>query len=551
MFKRIRKKGKWVSSSLAKEINKWNIFPGHSYHLPLWVTAPTGLGKSTFILEDLASAAKSHGKSILFFSSRAAQIIQQKKDKATASGIPLPSLEQLGDICKIDNVYIATYNGWSSFQRKYLNGLPPIEYVVLDEVHSFLYDSAFNPSTFEILYQIIRTFIRIPRIYMTATPDDIQEAVGCIEQQIACEVTSDYKAGTKLSEYNFSPSYNGISVRFFYNYNTIKKKIELSKDKWLVFVSDKDTGKSFAKELSGDTADYMDSESRNMKPELFNGIIQMNRFTKKVLVCTSVLDSGFTIKDEALKNIVVDFYDRNQVIQMLGRKRRLPNEEVTLYIHIPEKKTIRYHLNSAKDMLQLLSQKAAEPSSYIQAHWGDFPTAYQRVFYTSLNLTQYGTYDPYSISFYPNPLAHYYYYIFSGICERVLGLLGSEDPCAFQKEVLSWFSILFSEEVTIDSNEEPFSIAKASFIKLFDSWQDKFPLDDDGLLRLLQEADNLIQDSGWKPDGNKYRRGKVFEERKLANLNYLLETFETRNIIVKGADEANSYSLKIADKKSQ
>ena len=543
VFKQTRKKGKWVNLGLAKEAKEWNTFPGFSYHLPTWITAPTGSGKSTFILEDLATAAKEKGKAILFFSSRTAQIIQQKRDKAIDSGIALPSMDLLGDIQRIDNIYISTYNGWFSFQGKNLNTLPPIEYVVFDEIHSFLYDSAFNPNTFEILYRIISSFIHTPRIYLTATPEYIQEAIACIELQLAREITKTEYTETKLPEYIFSPSYYGISVRFFYDYNTIKKRINQSNDKWLVFVSDKESGKTLAKELTSDVSDYMDSESKNVKPDLFTTLIQSKKFSKKVLVCTSVLDSGFTINDDALKNIVVDFYDRSQVIQMLGRKRRLPNEEVTLYIHIPMTKTIRHHLKSAKNIIQLLSDKGAIPSYYLHSQWGDIPSAHQKVFRASLNHSQNGTYDPYSISFYPNPMAHYYYYIFSGICERVLGMLESDDPCAFQKYVLNWFDIPFSEEYTIDSDKELFSVAKTSFIKLLDSWQDKFPLNDTDLFKMLQEADDLILDSGWNPDGKRYRRGQALETRKTANLNYLLETFGTEYKIVKGTDVTNAFSL--------
>ena len=168
-FKRVTKRGKWVSS-LAREAKKWGTVPGGSYHFPKWITAPTGSGKSTFVLNDLAKIAKERQKSILFLSSRSAQIIQQKRDKADVSNVSLPSMDQLSNTDIIDNIFISTYNGWFSFKKDHCTELSNVEFVIFDEAHYFLNDSSFNPFTFYILSNIIESFLSSVRIYLRPCP---------------------------------------------------------------------------------------------------------------------------------------------------------------------------------------------------------------------------------------------------------------------------------------------------------------------------------------------------------------------------------------------
>ena len=64
-------------------------------------------------------------------------------------------------------------------------------------------------------------------------------------------------------------------------------------------------------------------------------LIETHKFDCKYLICTSALDVGFSIEDEAVKDMVCTFTPDNwtNIIQSIGRKRQVDkNDKVTLHI---------------------------------------------------------------------------------------------------------------------------------------------------------------------------------------------------------------------------
>lgn len=65
-----------------------------------------------------------------------------------------------------------------------------------------------------------------------------------------------------------------------------------------------------------------------MDETLIDSIADNCTFDSAILVTTSALDSGFTLKDSAIDTIVVDMMEPETVIQCVGRKRPINNDSI-------------------------------------------------------------------------------------------------------------------------------------------------------------------------------------------------------------------------------
>lgn len=88
----------------------------------------------------------------------------------------------------------------------------------------------------------------------------------------------------------------------------------------------KDTSKD---EVSFVTSDY---ELDVKTTEVLQGIVTESKQTAKVLIATSVLDNGVSIKDLQLRNIIIVADTQIEFLQMLGRKRD-DGQPIKLYIY--------------------------------------------------------------------------------------------------------------------------------------------------------------------------------------------------------------------------
>ena len=128
-------------------------------------------------------------------------------------------------------------------------------------------------------------------------------------------------------------------------------------EKWLIFTDSKEEGNYLKEKLIDIAFDkdipltltsglaettFITSSSRKMKglreSQTLEDIIKQERFKQRVVITTRVLDNGVNIKDPQLKHIVIDAYEKTEFLQMLGRKRRVNEEDrILLYIRdIPE-----------------------------------------------------------------------------------------------------------------------------------------------------------------------------------------------------------------------
>ncbi|WP_035316614.1 helicase-related protein [Clostridium sp. MSTE9] len=110
-------------------------------------------------------------------------------------------------------------------------------------------------------------------------------------------------------------------------------------EKAIVFANNKERLKNLNEKYS--TCSYfVDSEtkfSNKSTRELstpVQQIVKNEKFDKKFLFCTKVLDNGVNIKDTSLKHIFIEMDDLIEFVQCLGRKRICDeNDKITLYFY--------------------------------------------------------------------------------------------------------------------------------------------------------------------------------------------------------------------------
>lgn len=348
------KPNSYVSDGITdEEIAGWLSRPKRNfspipYQPPVLISAQTGKGKNYFIMHRLREFAKQRGMSILYVSNRIALDLQQKQELAELTHINrkiFPSdVDRLEDIEEFSNITVLTYHKlYHRLLDKNANEwCKRFRFVVLDECHFFYSDAFFNPFTGDILKRIPQMFPNAVRIYMTATFDDVFEPIRFYE---ALEDPEDFHEyfDTESHKYFFPRDYSNYTTFFFSEAQQIKEKVqEDSTDgKWIIFVTSKAMGLSLCKELNDGKAAkpiaaFIDAQSRVSDDYtiqvLWKQLCATGRFPGKVLITTSVLDNGFSIKDPEVANVVLFTNDKTEFLQELGRCRLGPGQRINVFI---------------------------------------------------------------------------------------------------------------------------------------------------------------------------------------------------------------------------
>lgn len=205
------------------------------------------------------------------------------------------------------------------------NALSRYIYVICDEAHFFTSDAMFNPYTQKILSTIITMFQEAVRIYMSATPYE------------ALEYIKKY-GESQMVFYHFQRDYSYLNINVYCEIEELYVEIVKSvkrKEKWLIFIDDKEKCQTVKKDLET-IGEKMNVSMENANSEIgkiyvinanskkdvvYNSILDKERLGRDVdvLITTSVLDNGVNLRD--VDNIVVSNMSREECIQMVGRAR--------------------------------------------------------------------------------------------------------------------------------------------------------------------------------------------------------------------------------------
>lgn len=359
-------KGKYVSDFLDIKYIEGLLYrhltePGQELDALLLV-AQTGKGKNHWVIYTLRRVAMKRKQKILYLCNRVALSRQQRKEVAEAVD-PTMDWNQLdvAGYCSAGNITIMTYHTfWQLLQKKGKKYFSEFNYCVADEAHFFYLDCMFNADTERILKSIPEVFRGKFRIYMTATPECIYDLVywaewnaiisgkmepkSCSAKMVLGKgVVEDIDRTLPILpviqfEYDYSPYRN---IFFFENKETIIDQVisDKSKEKWIIFVSSKKVGREIEEELTKAEIDalYIDRESRSsadieerLKWEYLMEEGKLGSY--RVLITTSVLDNGFSIKDKEVGKIVLFTDEKTEFLQELGRVRLEAKQKVKLYL---------------------------------------------------------------------------------------------------------------------------------------------------------------------------------------------------------------------------
>jgi len=322
-------KGKSVKNVLDE------ILPDLSPAEPTLIKAQTGTGKTTACIEILIPFVRERGKNILFVLNRTSvkEEIKYKYLKVIHND-DLKKFTSFGLEEKIvfGDVGFINYQKLSSFlyNPEYKAWRENLGVVVFDEAHFFTADSLFNEDCERILKYATTSFCKAIRIYLTATDGDVLHPLVNAEMNNYRSLTPLPLGGRYLNRYVFSENYSRYQLDFFDGISDLLKKIEESGcEKWIVFVSSKEKGKELLESLPN-ISQYLDADSKN-SDEWFS-LIKSQKFEKRILVTTSVLDCGANIVDDEVKNIAVFTDNKTNLLQCMGRKRLKTGEKVKLWV---------------------------------------------------------------------------------------------------------------------------------------------------------------------------------------------------------------------------
>lgn len=408
-------KGASISDALTEEIPFWE--PRN----PVFIDAPTGFGKTTFVIKQLIPAAMASGKNVLLLSNRVALNVQVKRtfmkefnshylktlsedgvrEQEDFGCVKIISYQSLGERLKNCSKDIA-FKEWVS----------KVGFVVADEAHYFAADALFNAWTGFPLHKIVEVFRHAVRIYMTATANEVRNHIAQIEEslgqtryeryQFCLSVNPNaalfYNGPRKMVYYKFEADFTYIDLHFVSKLDCLSDTICKSNDKTLVFVDNIKKGKEFADKLEEALSPnnalsdsnqedwrnkviYLDASSK--QTPAWQELIEAEKFEARCLVTTKALDNGININDAALTSVVISTDDQVDFIQMLGRKRRADGEKIQLYVVVPSKSGLQFrkkkideHLDMASEYLRTKNKGAILQKIYMQGKSEEYNTLF-------------------------------------------------------------------------------------------------------------------------------------------------------------------------------
>lgn len=600
----------WLSERLGERISEWyrnGVARGNKEKLarenyfviqrstlspippekcPVLIQAPTGSGKNQFVLKTLLPIVEKQGGRVLLLTNRIALTLQQRREADKENGFP-PYSQKVYEQCYISgNLDIIDYQE----ALKYLddpqnNTINIVNTVVFDEVHYFLDDAPFNSSTSAALQRLIKRFFMCKRIYMSATPEEVEPVIAFEEYRAALNIcafnnlmiigntskkkiintdlikrnvprlpkdanvyyydVADFVAYVKslgpchplpdywvLKKYVVRGNFDYLNLHFFYDWETIisaaKTPKDSNEDKWLIFVQEKAQGEEI-KESIGKDAVFINAKRDKKEGEVFQNIVEVKRFDKKVLVSTSVLYNGVSIEDASLKHIVVDSVDRVQVIQMLGRKRFLNDEDKTinLFIKVPTSDELSKRLKDIEKLIGYVQRLENEGERFVNEKWDNdyFDDRIRGLW--GLVATETG--NEKCVSEYAYTKLAYE----GGNYARFLEL-SKKGNHSMEKAICEWFDVEFSEEMIFaESKEDVQERILKEVRELLDRFVAKSPFnvkECEELCMGLREQWNNNKDffSSKSPDvrhkpGKVGKNGKLVYERLVKDINNVLK----------------------------
>ena len=324
----------------------------------IFIAAPTGIGKTTFIVDQLfpwlMKKYKNADRKFLILCNR--KLLRQQYWNDI-----IGKFDTYADLEK--NVEIKTYQELA--QELMSNGKISFygySAICCDECHYFYADSDFNGSgTYMLLQAMIEAGMLYPMIFMTATPDKIIKKIGHIlsiiyetkkfkGENLEGESDAEYLKRFALEcpkecaefvpyDYMHLADYSRFHCVCVPDEETLCDTLAFAEGKSIIFVDSKKSAERM-KERMVKKGGVKEGEikllnSQNLdeseNDEMIERLVMCHKVSPKILITTSVLDNGVSIKDPEVENAAIITESKISFIQMLGRIRSGYSKEIKLY----------------------------------------------------------------------------------------------------------------------------------------------------------------------------------------------------------------------------
>lgn len=339
------------------------------------INAQTGTGKTWFVQNKLMPYIDNMNEddiihtNALLLTNRINLSRQIKLDLLKKYNENIPNnIEELDDIHKINSTTILSYQ---SINEIVINegdfSFENFDYIICDECHYFLKDS-WSGETEISFNKLIKEEQNGVIIFISATMDILEQEIKSSHRK-----HNKNRIGTcasKIWEYNTNKDYTYLRPHVYTNSDTLLDQIlkdKRSKNKWLIFVNNKEYGNKLKRELEYNdiSCSFVYSGCKNKK-ELKN-IVKNEKFDCKVLITTSILDNGINLKDNKIKNIVVNTWDyKIELLQCIGRVRfENLNKAYPINLYLDRKTRKQIHgkitsINNSINEIELLKNNPEE-----------------------------------------------------------------------------------------------------------------------------------------------------------------------------------------------
>lgn len=315
----------WVKDMVAGDYKGWNV-PGH----PIFINTPTGTGKTSFVTRTLIPYALDTNCDVTIYVPR--ETLARQYEVEIERVLQEQGFQNIRELFN-RRIYIETYQGLEN-KLAHQRNVEITDYTIIDECHSLLTDSVYNRNCTLSFAFFVNLNFASKTVFMSATGERIFDKLDkCILRTwTGCGLP---KSNYLSFWYEGIKDYSYIDIHYLYDgWNIVDLIKSDTKNKWIVFVDSIQEGKKYCEELrkAKINAPFLHSDSKRKEADTFNSITMLNRFSEQVVISSSVLESGINIRDVKLKNIVVTGNNREQFLQMLGRKRAEDDERVNLYL---------------------------------------------------------------------------------------------------------------------------------------------------------------------------------------------------------------------------
>ncbi len=309
-----------ISDLIKNDYKKW------SKEDVIIFNAGTGSGKTYAILNVLGQHCVKENKKILFLCNR--NQLQQDLE----IDINFLSLDKIPDLKS--HIKVITYQLLANLKNSDDEfDADDYDYIVYDEAH-YITSEGWNCNTDRVWEFFNKYYKEKVSIFMSATGHNIFTFL---------ETQKYFK--NKDYEYKIEVNYSYVEKLVFYNNDDYVEEIfnNLKEDEKLIYFARKLDKAVVLFEKYKDRANFICSRYKKKYQEINQHDIKNNKkcittyskdlitFDKQILITTTALDVGITLKDKRIKHIIVDLVDIISLQQCLGRKRIIDKDDTCIF----------------------------------------------------------------------------------------------------------------------------------------------------------------------------------------------------------------------------